>query len=250
MRRWLAIALAVVVALPLCGCVGGQDIEWEVSVYGDVGSPSAFSFQDLEAMGQGEVEKQLLKSTELYSGALLSEVFASVAPMGGADYVNFIADDGYILSFDIGDVEGGILALRRDGDYLDENSGPVMLALGIGCACNWMKHVQDIELYDVGDSLGIQGDLANPMYMTLRDIRAFTGKENDFSVGELFTKAAYYPQAQTFSVVTSNGIAHEYDIALIDSATVSFEDSVFSVKVGDDIHRDVDEIRSVWDPNS
>jgi hypothetical protein len=248
MKRAL-IAIAVVAVL-CCGCIGGEEsIEWDVDVIGAVDNPTTFTYQDLDDMPEKTVEKQLVEGTEEYTGAALTSVLANVSTAEDASIINFIAEDGYILSFDRADVDSAILALYREGERLGDNDGPVMLAVDIGCACNWMKQVVTVEPLTEDEVLGITGDVTNEIYVSIRDIREFTEKDNDFTVAELFTKVAYYPQSQTFAIHHEGG-TETFPIDARDSAIVAYEDGLFSVTIEGTIYEDVTKIESIWDPNA
>ncbi|HHN81101.1 MAG TPA: hypothetical protein ENN11_00570 [Methanomicrobia archaeon] len=248
MKRAL-IAIAFVAVL-CCGCIGDEDgIEWDVDVIDAVDTPTTFTYQELDDMQEMTVEKQLFEGTEEYSGASLTSVLANVGIAEDASIINFIAEDGYILSFDRADVDSAILALYKEGERLSDNDGPVMLAVDIGCACNWMKQVVTVEPLTEDEVLGITGDVTNEIYVSIRDIREFTGKDNNFSVAELFSKAAYYPQSQTFAIHHEQG-TETFSIDARDSALVTYEGGQFSVTVGGTTYVDVTNIESIWDPNA
>ena len=248
MRQLVPAALVILMLLPLSGCIGGgDDVDWDIEVYGSVASPTVFSYGDLTGMEQSTIDKQLVSGYETYHGASLASIFEDVGPIATVDWINFIADDGYVLSFSLSDVEDGILALKKEGSTLtEEEGGPVMLALNVGCVCNWMKRVQQIEYFVRADSFGIQGDVTNPMYLTITDIRSILDQEQDFVLEDLFRKAAYYQQAQEFSIVHDAGESI-FPIAEMASAIVQY-DGTFSVALGGQVFEGVQEARCIWTP--
>ncbi len=248
MKRLVLAAIVILMLLPLSGCIGGgEDVDWDIDVYGSVTSPRVFTYCDLTEMGQSTIDKQLVDGYETYSGTSLAAIFDEVGPTASVDWINFIADDGYVLSFPLSDVEDGILALKMEGATLTEKEGgPVMLALNVGCVCNWMKRVQKIEYFVRTDSFGIQGDVTNSMYLTITDIRSILGQEQDFMLEDLFRKAAYYPQAQEFSIVHDSGES-VFPIGEIALAIVQY-DGTFSVALGEQVFAGVQEARCIWTP--
>jgi hypothetical protein len=248
MKRFLLPALVIIMMLPLSGCIGGgEDIVWDIEVYGSVTSPAVFSYGDLADMEQASIDKQLVNGYETYNGTSLAAIRESVSPDQSVDWINFIADDGYVLSFPLSDVEDGILALDKEGAKLtEEEGGPVMLALNVGCVCNWMKRVQKIEYFVRDEAFGIQGDVTNPMYLTIIDIRSILGQEQDFVLEDLFRKAAYYQQAQEFSLVHDGGEAI-FPIAQMADVVISY-DGTFSALLGGATYENVTEARCIWTP--
>ncbi|HPR42358.1 MAG TPA: hypothetical protein PK718_07435 [Candidatus Methanofastidiosa archaeon] len=252
MRRHIAAFSAMLLmAVALSGCIsdGGTDIEWTIEVYGEIPSSFSIEYAELEDMPQSSLEKQIVNGTEEYTGVSLSHIVELADPLGNIDAVNCIASDGYILTFTLSDFNNGLLVTAREGELLDEESGPVMLGFNIGCACNWMKQVVGLEFYDKSNSLGLIGDVANPIYVTIDDIRDFTEKDNDFTVLELFTKVAYYPQAQTFTVYSAGG-ENNYPISMIGDSTVTYANGKFNVDVAGEYFSDVESLDCVWDPNA
>ncbi|MCC7569335.1 MAG: molybdopterin-dependent oxidoreductase [Candidatus Methanofastidiosa archaeon] len=251
MKRAFILALVVASCL-MCACIGGSEEKtaWDVEVYGAVSNPQVLTYQQLEGLEQKEIEKQLVSGVEHYTGASLAAVYDLVGVNDTAAYVNFIASDGYILTFNPEEIGEGILALEREGELLsNERGGPVMLAVGIGCACNWMKQVVAMEFMTASEAFGIEGDVNNPIKASIRDIRDFTGKENDFTARELFDKVASFVQAQTFLIHTDGG-SHEYAMDRAADVVITYEGGAFRAAVDDTVYTGVTGIECVWDPDA
>ncbi|MBN1786667.1 MAG: hypothetical protein JW825_06765 [Candidatus Methanofastidiosa archaeon] len=251
MRKMLIGILLLSLVVSICGCIsGGEDegVEWDIQVFGEISSPFSISYSELQEMPEASIEKKLVSGAETYTGVSLEHITELANISEGVNYVNCIADDGYILSFTLNDFQNGILALEKGGKPLDDDSGPVMLGFNIGCACNWMKRVEKIEFFSSSNSLGLIGDVANPIYVTISDIRDFTGKENSFTVAELFTKVAAYPQSQTFSIICSEG-EYNYPIGAKSGAIVTYAGNSFKVSIEGTEYSDVSALDCIWDPD-
>lgn len=248
MKRIALPVLVILLMLPLSGCIGGGDeVDWDIEVYGSVSSPTVYAYDSLSGMEQSTIDKQLVEGYETYTGTALAAIMADVGPESSVDWINFIADDGYVLSFSLADVEDGILATKKEGNLLtEEEGGPVMLALNVGCVCNWMKRVQKIEYFVRDESFGIQGDVTNAMYLTIEDIKSILGQEQDFLLEDLFKKAVYYTQAQEFSLVHDGGETL-FPIEKIADGIVHYDGS-FSVTLDGHTYEGVLEARCIWIP--
>jgi len=250
MRRYLAIVIMLSIVILSSGCISGgeEDIDWTITVYGDIPSSFVIEYAELADMPQTSMEKQLVSGKEMYSGVPLTHIVEMADLTDLIDTVNCHASDGYILTFTLNDFNNGILATELEGERLDEDRGPVMLGFNVGCACNWMKQVVGLEFFNRSDSLGLIGDVANPIYVTIDDIRHFTGKEDGFTLSELFKKVAYYPQAQSFNVFYADG-ERNYPISTIEGATLNYANGSFSVSIGGENLSDVESLDCVWDPD-
>jgi len=249
MKRALMGLFTLSLVISSMGCISGgnDDIEWNIEIYGDISASTTLTYDDINELPQTSIDKKVLNGSENYSGVGLNEVISIASPGASIDTVNCIADDGYILTFTLNDFESGLLITRKEGELLGGGSGPVMLGFNIGCACNWMKRVQKIEFFSREDSLGVIGDVANPVHLTISDIRDFTGKENDFTVEELFKKTAYYQQAQTFTIYTPDS-EYNYLIGHMADAIVTYKEGSFNVAIDGMIYEEVISLDCVWTP--
>ncbi|MHC1605645.1 MAG: molybdopterin-dependent oxidoreductase [Candidatus Methanofastidiosia archaeon] len=250
MRKGWLFLLSIMLLILFGACISDGKTQWDIKIYGEVEKEFFISYGDMEEMPQTYILENVVDGTVSYSGVGIGHIMALAGPLPGVDRVNFIAEDGYILSFSLGDVVDGILALRREGKKLDKDIGPVMLALNVGCKCNWMKKVSQIEFFSTSNALGIVGDVTNPLYLTFEDMAVFTGRENFFTVGELFAKVAYYPQSQRFCIKQDVEEAHYFSISLIDESIVTYSNGSFNVEMDGKLYEDVKLIECVWDPNT
>jgi len=184
----------------------------------------------------------------MYSGVPLSHIVQLADLPENIDSVNSLAADGYILTVIIEDFADGILATEMEGEFLDEERGPVMLGFNVGCACNWMKQVVGIEFFERSNSLGLIGDVVNMIYVTIDDIRGFTDQQNEFSAKDLFKKAVYYPQTQSFSVISAQGEA-KYPISKIEDSIVTYSDGKFNISVDGQTIEDIEALDCICDPD-
>lgn len=148
------VLLGVLLCFTLVGCGGAPKVNWEVTVTGEVETPLTLSYSDLVAMPQVDLTDVLMQKSlgedevTSWSGAPLEEIFKK-AGAGNYSTITATAADGYAIEISADEVEGGIIALKRDGDWItkvEPDKGPIRMVCPQTPANRWVFQIQGIQL--------------------------------------------------------------------------------------------------------
>jgi DMSO/TMAO reductase YedYZ molybdopterin-dependent catalytic subunit len=154
-KRWIlfVLAIAALVILTACGS-GAPDVDWELSITGDVSQPLTYSFTDLAGMEQVDLNEILMeKSTgedevTSWSGVPL-EVLLTEAGAGDFATLTALAADGYAIEIPAGETNDAIIALKDNGEWIADvtpDKGPVRLVTPDTPANRWVFQVTEIQV--------------------------------------------------------------------------------------------------------
>ncbi|MEJ2446398.1 MAG: molybdopterin-dependent oxidoreductase [Anaerolineales bacterium] len=154
-RRWILFVLGIAALLILAACgSGAPDVDWELSITGDVSHPLTYSFTDLAGMEQVDLNEILMeKSTgedevTSWSGVSL-EVLLTEAGAGDFATLTALAADGYAIEIPAGETNDAIIALKDNGEWIADvtpDKGPVRLVTPDTPANRWVFQVTDIQV--------------------------------------------------------------------------------------------------------
>jgi len=154
-RRWILFVLGIAALLILTACGSGTpDVDWELSITGDVSQPLTYSFTDLAGMEQVDLNEILMeKSTgedevTSWSGVSL-EVLLTEAGAGDFATLTALAADGYAIEIPAGETSDAIIALRDNGEWIADvtpDKGPVRLVTPDTPANRWVFQVTEIQV--------------------------------------------------------------------------------------------------------
>jgi DMSO/TMAO reductase YedYZ molybdopterin-dependent catalytic subunit len=162
--RALAVVLlvAMMVALAGCGAGGGPQapqVDWTLTVEGEVDSPLTLSYADLAGMEQVSLKEILMQKShgedtvDDWEGVPLTTIFEQAGVREGASGITAVAADGYAIMISMADLEDGIVALRTNGEWIataDEDHGPVRLVLPNKPANHWVFQLTSIVVEGAG----------------------------------------------------------------------------------------------------
>ncbi|MBN1874381.1 MAG: molybdopterin-dependent oxidoreductase [Anaerolineae bacterium] len=154
MRFWKLFVFVTCMALiiGLSSCASAPKVDWTLTVSG-AGNKS-FSYADLVAMPQTDLTDILMEKslgedeTASWSGVALQEIFTQA---GVTDFstVTATAADGYAIEISKDELEGGIVALKKDGDWItkaEPDKGPIRLVCPETPANRWVFQVQELTV--------------------------------------------------------------------------------------------------------
>ena len=150
-RNWtwiLVLGLGLMVALAACG--GAPKVEWTLEVSGAVSTPLALDYGTLVQLPQVDLKDVLMQKSlgedEVTSwvGPALDEIFKQA---GVSDYssVTATAADGYAIEITRDELQGAIVALKKDGEWItkaEPDKGPIRLVCPETPANRWVFQIQ------------------------------------------------------------------------------------------------------------
>jgi len=162
--RSLAVVLLAVTMLVAAGCGAGDgtqapQVDWTVTVEGEVDNPLTLSYADLAGMDQVSLKEILMqKSTgedtvNDWEGVPLTALFEEAGVHSDASGITAVAADGYAIMVSMADLEDGIIALKTDGEWIatvDEDHGPIRLVLPNKPANHWAYQITSLVVEGAG----------------------------------------------------------------------------------------------------
>jgi DMSO/TMAO reductase YedYZ molybdopterin-dependent catalytic subunit len=162
--RSLAMVLLAVMLLAVAGCGAGggtqaPQVDWTLTVEGEVDNPLTLSYADLASMEQVSLKEILMqKSTgedtvDDWEGVPLTALFEQAGVHSGASGITAVAADGYAIMVSMADLEDGIVALKTNGEWIataDADHGPIRLVLPNKPANHWVFQLSSIVVEGAG----------------------------------------------------------------------------------------------------
>lgn len=156
-KRFVLLSVLLLAgALVLTGCgSGAPKVDWELSITGDVETPLTLSYQDLAKMDMIDLNDILMqKSTgedeiTSWSGVLISTLLEQ-AGAGDFSTVTALAADGYAIEISREELEGGIVALKDDGEWIAKvapDDGPIRLVTPQTPANRWVFQLVELQIH-------------------------------------------------------------------------------------------------------
>lgn len=150
----IVVLVVTAVLLGLLPACGGSNVDWDLTVSGAVDDPTTFSYKELTQMEQTELSDILMEKSEgedlttSWSGVPVDALFAKA---GASEYssVTAIAGDGYAIDIASDEMQGGIVALKRDGEWITEvetDKGPIRLVCPETPANRWVFQLQELQV--------------------------------------------------------------------------------------------------------
>lgn len=135
------------------------------------------------------------------------------AEFGEGDIINFISEDGYMVSVPYG--VSVIVAYKKEGKPISkEDGGPLKIAVDpdYGCKCNWLKYLKIVECVDGDSSFSVYGEVFNLLTFSPRDLNLYYGLEDvlnntytEVPLSFVLDKAICKENATTIVFITEEG---------------------------------------------
>lgn len=170
MRKVTFTVTLLLVAGLLVGCGNSApQVDWELSVGGVVDNPLTLTYDELAQMPQTELNDILMEksvgedTTGSWSGVALDKLLVDAG--AGAEYAGIvaIAADGYAIEIPKAEMEGAIVALQENGEWIaeaDPDHGPIRLVCPHTPANRWAFQLQEIQVAESIQAGGIPADAA------------------------------------------------------------------------------------------
>ncbi len=149
----IGILITLLFALSACG--SAPNVDWDLSVSGDVNNPTIFTYKDLVKLPQDELNDILMEKSRgedefrSFSGVKLSTLFEKVDGPANPTTIIATAADGYQIEISADEMVDGMIALKDGGDWItktDPTSGPIRLVFPATPANRWVFQVIEIEV--------------------------------------------------------------------------------------------------------
>jgi DMSO/TMAO reductase YedYZ molybdopterin-dependent catalytic subunit len=154
-QRKIWAVLLLVLILSLSACSGGTPkVDWDLEVSGAVDTPLTLSYAELVDMPQLDLTDVLMEKSlgedevGSWSGVPLDEVFKKVGVTEFSS-ITATAGDGYAIEIAKDETQGGIVALKKDGEWItkaEADKGPIRLVCPETPANRWVFQLQAIEV--------------------------------------------------------------------------------------------------------
>jgi DMSO/TMAO reductase YedYZ molybdopterin-dependent catalytic subunit len=158
-HRWTRIACLVLwislITAALTGCgAGAPRVDWTVNITGDVANPLALDYGTLVQMEQTELRDILMQKSlgedeiTSWSGVAIETIFER-AGVGDYTTATVTAADGYAIEVTKDELEGGIVALKLNGEWItraEPDKGPVRLVTPETPANRWVFQITEIRV--------------------------------------------------------------------------------------------------------
>lgn len=152
-KRVFVVALLLAVVLASCGGAAPK-VDWTLGVSGAVSSPLSLSFADLADMEQTDLSDILMEkslgedTTGDWSGVALTDLLDKA---GAGEYVSItaVAGDGYAIEISKDELEGAIVALKENGEWIaeaDPDHGPIRLVCPHTPANRWVFSLMELQV--------------------------------------------------------------------------------------------------------
>jgi DMSO/TMAO reductase YedYZ molybdopterin-dependent catalytic subunit len=241
---WIVSLLLIV---SLVGCGGGApDEDWTLQVAGAVETPLSLSYQELAEMPQTELSDILMERSEgedttgSWSGVALSSLLEQAGAPDDYASITAVAADGYAIEIPREELEGAIVALKEEGQWIaeaDPDHGPIRMVCPHTPANRWVFQLTDLQINTAAQAGGgvpedaalkITGSVENEIGWTEEKIRSMdtieaqsTNKAGETStytgvlIDDLLGKAGPKDDATTLVFVAADGYTAEAPLAEI-----------------------------------
>jgi DMSO/TMAO reductase YedYZ molybdopterin-dependent catalytic subunit len=157
-RLWMILVVLAAVLLAACssgGASGAPKVTWELKISGAVGKPLTLSYADLAKIPQTMLKDVVMQKSAgeptltTWSGVALSELLKRAQAPAEFTGATVIAADGYGIEITKDELEGAIVALKDDKDFIaktDPDKGPIRLVCPHTPANRWVFQLQEIKI--------------------------------------------------------------------------------------------------------
>jgi DMSO/TMAO reductase YedYZ molybdopterin-dependent catalytic subunit len=149
-KRWF---LLLIIPLVLAACGGTPNVDWELTVSGDVSNPTTFTYNDLANMEQVNLDDVLMEKSRgedevrSFSGVPLSTILEMVGAPEDYSTITAKAADGYAIEISKDEMVDGIVAMKQAGKWItdaDPDAGPIRLVFPMTPANRWVFQITEI----------------------------------------------------------------------------------------------------------
>jgi DMSO/TMAO reductase YedYZ molybdopterin-dependent catalytic subunit len=149
---WMLVGLGLMIALTACG--GAPQVDWTLTISGAVDTPLKLDYGTLVQLEQVDLTDVLMQKSlgedevASWSGPALEGIFEE-AGIGDYSTVTATAADGYAIEITRDEMQGAIIALKKDGTWItkaEPDKGPIRLVCPETPANRWVFQIQEIQV--------------------------------------------------------------------------------------------------------
>ncbi|MEJ5310600.1 MAG: molybdopterin-dependent oxidoreductase [Anaerolineae bacterium] len=151
---WILIGLGLGLLFALTACGGAPKVDWTVEITGAVSTPLTLDYGTLVQLEQVDLKDILMQKSlgenevASWSGPALDEIFKK-AGVSTYSSVTATAADGYTVEISHDELQGAIIALKKDGTWItkaEPDKGPIRLVCPETPANRWVFQIQKIQV--------------------------------------------------------------------------------------------------------
>jgi hypothetical protein len=149
----LSWVILLVLTVIISACGGPPNVDWELTITGDVDAPTTFTLQELAEMPQVSLDDVLMEKSRgedevrSFSGVDMSTLFEIVGAPEDYTSITAKAADGYAIEISKDEMENAIVALKDGDDWVIENDpgdGAMRLVTPTTPANRWVFQLTEI----------------------------------------------------------------------------------------------------------
>jgi len=153
--KFSILTLYVFILLLLSACGAVPKVEWELAITGDVSNPAIYSFSELAAMEQIDLNDVLMEKSRgedevrSFSGVPIADLLEKAGVKEDYSSITAKAADGYAIEISKDELVDGIVAMKQAGEWIvkaDPGAGPIRLVFPMTPANRWVFQVTEIVI--------------------------------------------------------------------------------------------------------
>jgi DMSO/TMAO reductase YedYZ molybdopterin-dependent catalytic subunit len=143
------------VSILLSACSGIPNVDWTLTISGDVSNPVSFTFKDLAEMDHVTLEEVLMEKSRgedeirTFSGVKLQTLLDMAGTPNDFSSVTASAADGYAIVISAEELTDSIIALKDGEDWIIKtrpNDGAMRLVTPMTPANRWVFQLTEISI--------------------------------------------------------------------------------------------------------
>ena len=151
--KTVGLTLTIILFGLLAACNSVPNVDWELSISGEVSNPTTFTYAELAALPQVDLKDVLMEKSRgedevrSFSGVEISLLLEKAGAPATFSSITAQAADGYAIVISSDEMVDGIVALKDSDDWIiksDPNAGPIRLVFPATPANRWVFQVKEI----------------------------------------------------------------------------------------------------------
>lgn len=151
-KRSTRLFLIVLLPILIAAC-GAPNVDWELSICGEVENPVNFTYKELAAMEMVDLNDVLMEKSRgedevrSFSGVPIADLLEIAGAPSDFSAVTAIAADGYAIEITKDELVDGIVAIKQSDKWIvdaDPDAGPIRLVFPMTPANRWVFQVTEI----------------------------------------------------------------------------------------------------------